>query len=214
MNEIWKDIKNYEGLYKVSNTGKVRSIERYVKDGRTDNGTRLIKGRLMRLNITNKGYYRLQLTDREGVRIKYAIARLVGVAYVFNPFNKPQINHIDGNKENNHAGNLEWCTQSENVKHAYDTGLMKADYFMKPVRIYKGNLVLYFKSATDAAKYIGCKPTCVSDIANPNNKNISIYGWQAEYINIESPSSEDEVRVVRTKPLTTQAKNIQRRSKK
>lgn len=121
MQEIWKDIKGYEGLYQVSNLGRVKSLTRKVK---TFNGVRTSKGQLLKPLKTNRGYYRVDL--RQNQTNKYvAIHRLVAEAFVPNPNNYHIVNHKDSNQTNNNADNLEWCTQSYNVKYAYKCGNAK-----------------------------------------------------------------------------------------
>ena len=121
MQEIWKDIKDYEGSYQVSNLGRVRSLTRKVK---TFNGFRTTKGKLLKLLKTNRNYFRVDLKRNQ--KDKYiSIHRLVAEAFLPNPNNYPVINHIDGDTSNNRVDNLEWCTQSHNVKEAYRIGLAK-----------------------------------------------------------------------------------------
>ena len=100
--EIWKDIEGYEGLYQVSSWGRVKSTYR---------GGRVLKGRK-----TKTGYLRINLCKNRNVK-EYLVHRLVAQAFIPNPQNKPQVNHIDEDKENNHVNNLEWCTAKENVNH-------------------------------------------------------------------------------------------------
>lgn len=121
MQEVWKDIKNYEGCYQVSNLGRVRSLTRKVK---TFNGVRTSKGQLLKPLKTNTGYYRVDLKQNQ--KDKYmSIHRLVAEAFIPNPNNYPIINHKDNNPQNNCVDNLEWCTQSYNVKYAYKYGNAK-----------------------------------------------------------------------------------------
>ena len=121
MQEIWKDIKNYEGCYQVSNLGRVRSLTRKVK---TFNGERTSKGQLLKPLKTNNGYYRVDL--KQSQKDKYmSIHRLVAETFIPNPNNYPIINHKDNNPQNNCAENLEWCTQSYNIKYAYKHGNAK-----------------------------------------------------------------------------------------
>ena len=122
MSEIWKDIEGYEGLYQVSNYGRVRSLDRYVKQNH--NTKQLKKGKLIQPIKDCKGYLRLKLC-KENTSKRVKIHRLVAQAFIPNPENKPQVNHIDGNKTNNRIQNLEWCTNSENQIHAYKMGLNK-----------------------------------------------------------------------------------------
>ena len=109
MEEEWKDVKGFEGLYQISNYGRIKSL-------------RFNKVRLMKPFI--KSYYMVELCVNS-VRKTFMVHRLVAEAFIPNPENKPQVNHIDGNKLNPRVDNLEWCTPSENLKHAYRTGLAK-----------------------------------------------------------------------------------------
>lgn len=120
--EEWKNIKNFEGLYQVSNFGRVKSLKRDVnyKDGRI----RHQKEKTSTGFIRNTGYLYVNLNKNSKV-IKKNIHRLVAQAFIPNPENKPQVNHKDGNKTNNHVDNLEWNTAKENFNHALNTGLIK-----------------------------------------------------------------------------------------
>ena len=118
--EIWKDIKGYEGLYQVSNIGRVRSVDRYVNHI----GCKVIrKGKILRPATDTSGYHGVILS-KNNIAKRYKVSRLVASAFIPNPQNKEQVNHIDGNKLNNNVVNLEWCTASENIEHAYKNGLL------------------------------------------------------------------------------------------
>lgn len=118
--EIWKDIANYEGLYQISSLGRIKSLEKKVNNSETTQ--RIVKERIMRLGKTPKGYIQTSLAKKQ-VNTKFYSHRLVALHFITNPENKPEVNHKDGNKSNNEICNLEWCTRSENSKHAFDTGL-------------------------------------------------------------------------------------------
>lgn len=127
LNEIWKDVVGWEGLYIVSNLGNIRSLDRRIK-GPQPNG-RLIKGKLRKILISN-GYASVNLIDKEtGRSTRNSVHRFVAEAFIPNPEKKPCVNHIDGNKQNNHVSNLEWCTYKENSEHAFRTGLSKPHKF-------------------------------------------------------------------------------------
>ena len=110
MNEIWKDIKDYEGIYQVSNLGRVKGLLRYDSRGN------LRVERMLKPISTNDGYVKVNLS-KNGVKRKRPIHRLVAEAFISNSENKSQVNHIDENKTNNSVDNLEWVTAKENINH-------------------------------------------------------------------------------------------------
>lgn len=112
---IWRPVVGFEDRYEVSNDGRVRSIDTYVncRGGKT----RLSKGRMKPLYRNNRGYVIVSLC-RDNKATYSLVHRLVAEAFISNPHNKPQVNHIDGDVRNNHAGNLEWVTDNENKVHS------------------------------------------------------------------------------------------------
>lgn len=117
--EVWKDIEGYEGLYQVSTCGNIKSLPKVRRNG---TGTYIQKERLLKPSNTSTGYKKVELC-KDGKRKSFKVHRLVAIAFIPNPDNKPEVNHIDGNKINNNIDNLEWVTSSENSVHAYETGL-------------------------------------------------------------------------------------------
>lgn len=116
--EVWKDVQGYEGLYQVSNLGRVRSLDRTIIDsiGRK----RLYKGKLLKPIIDNHGYFEVLLykgTNRKPPHIH----RLVAQTFLPNPKKLPCINHIDENKQNNAVSNLEWCSYKYNNNYGTRT---------------------------------------------------------------------------------------------
>ena len=107
--EIWKPIAECNGEYLVSNLGRVKSLK-FGKE-------KILK------QSNSMGYLRITLKKRDGKQKTPKVHRLVALAFIPNPNNKPQVNHKDGNKYNNHIDNLEWSTCQENVQHGWENGL-------------------------------------------------------------------------------------------
>lgn len=113
--EIWKDIKNYEGYYQVSNLGRIKSVDRYINQYNGYNySTRIYKGKILKFSIGTRGYLKVVLQKERKVKT-YNVHRLVAEAFIPNPNNLPQVNHIDENKLNNNINNLEWCSSKYNI---------------------------------------------------------------------------------------------------
>lgn len=149
MIEIWKDIPGYEGLYQISNYGNVRSMNYNKKVGNIKE---------LKPNTTRDGYLEVHIS-KDSKRRYFLIHRLVAQAFIDNPDNKPQVNHIDGDKSNNNVSNLEWVTNGENQRHAYDNGLKSArgayEANRKPVRCVTTGKE--FNSIKEAALYYNIK---------------------------------------------------------
>lgn len=120
MTVIWKQCDSLDG-YEVSNTGLLRSVDRFVP--RSDTGTLVLyRGTTIKPQIDGCGYARVRLSVG-GRSISRRVHRLVATAFLENTRSYPEVNHIDGIKTNNNVDNLEWCSASHNQKHAIDNGL-------------------------------------------------------------------------------------------
>lgn len=115
LKEVFKPIKGYEGLYEISNLGRVKSLPKII-------GKRTKHETILKSRISTQGYEMVTLC-KESKSFNASVHRLVAEAFIPNPNNKATVNHVDGNKLNNDISNLEWSTQSENNFHAYKTGL-------------------------------------------------------------------------------------------
>lgn len=170
MEEIWKDIKGYEGYYQVSNLGKVRSKDRLVFHPHYSNeiksNLRMWKGQEISLHFTRGGYRGVRLyRNNKGKTLR--LCRLVAINFIANPENKPCVNHIDGNKENDNVNNLEWVTYTENMAHAVENNLVSIKYGAENASSMKvindGDNVVY-GSVKEAALAIGLSGSQLSRI--------------------------------------------------
>ena len=141
--EIWKDVVGYEGFYKVSNKGNIRSVERKDTLGRKWGGVTL------RPSHNNTGGYLSVDLCKNGTRKKKRVHRLVAEVFIPNPNNYSEINHKDENKTNNHVENLEWCTSKYNINHG--TRTERTSKKVRAINIKTG-VVTTFSSTAEARR--------------------------------------------------------------
>lgn len=153
--EIWKSSITLAGKYEVSSHGRVRSVERVVNS--SFGATRKIRSKLVAHDPQDGNYRRINVLEN-GKYKGYLLHRLVAEVFVENPHNLPFINHIDGDKKNNHPDNLEWCTHQANMQHAMETGLNKSK---KSVVCEKDGIGFWFPSQVDASRRLGISKPCI-----------------------------------------------------
>jgi hypothetical protein len=173
--EIWKDITGYEGLYQVSNLGRVKSLPRERKT--YGKRTYKTKSLLMDAPISEKGYLRVCLS-KDGKQRSYFVHRLVAVAFLDNKNSYPVVNHINGNKLDNRIENLEFCTQSHNVKEAYRIGLEKkagrrVEQYTKDMELIK-----LWDSVSEAQRYLGIEATNIVKCCRGKGKTAGGFVWR------------------------------------
>lgn len=188
MNEIWKEIPNYEGYFEVSTLGNFRSKDRIIKYKQS--GTRNYPGKPLKVEVMQDGYSRIVLM-KESIKRRYMCHRLVAETYISNPGNKPYVNHIDGNRSNNCVENLEWCTQSENERHSVDVlgKSMKGKTTPKLVRCIENDTI--YKSMSEAVRFIG-KPSCVEGLHKAIDAHRLYHGYTFEFYNESSTTISKE----------------------
>lgn len=177
MYEEWRDIQGYEGLYQISNYGRVKSLRRKAYNHFT-------KERIMTPVITKKGYYQVRLhngTNSQGFKIH----RLVAKAFIPNSYNVSQVNHIDGNKQNNCVNNLEWVTPKQNMQHAASNGLLRDvsgnnNPNCKPIKQYdlNGNFIKRWNSMRDIYEVLGIDRHSIRNCCVGNLKTSHNYVWR------------------------------------
>lgn len=145
--EIWKDVVGFEGYYKVSNLGRVKSVDRYVNYKKGYSLKALKKGQLLSPKISNKGYLHLTLM-KDGKNYYRSVHRIVAEAFIPNPKNLPFINHINENKVDDRVENLEWCTAKYNTEVYYKSRINVYQYDLE------GKLIKIWHSITEAAENI------------------------------------------------------------
>ena len=175
MSEEWRDVVGYEGLYQVSDQGRVKSLERKLSHWR--GGERIQKERILKPAVYG-GYLSVGLCAG-GKRKMLRVHRLVCQAFHKNPENKPCVNHIDENKTNNAASNLEWCTYEENNNHGTHNERM-AKTQSKPVGQYTldGELIKVWPSPREAGRRAGFDNSTIYNVANGKRKTHKGFVWR------------------------------------
>lgn len=169
MKEIWKDIPEYEGLYQVSNLGRIKSLERFIYKGHHNTE------KILKQTKCKNGYYYVSLCKDKKVKI-IQVHRLVAITFLNNPDNLQIINHIDGNKENNNINNLEWCSYSHNEKEAYKIGLKKT--IRTNQYDLNNNYIKTFSSRAEASKKTGVAESDIWRVCKGIRKQAGGYIWR------------------------------------
>lgn len=177
MEEIWKEIPGYEGLYEVSSYGRVKSLPRLKKT----KSSCVTKTRILAPRAVGEGreYLAVILFNSKHERKQWRIHRLVAIAFIQNPNGYSEINHKDENKGNNRVENLEWCSRSYNVTYGTGTEKRRRNNRTKPIAMFDddGNEIMRFFSLAEGARHVGVNPSCLSH-AEGTNRHIKKYLWR------------------------------------
>lgn len=183
INEKWKDIFDYEGLYQVSNLGRVRSITHARINGKQKNHTCISKGKLLSPGKDSNGYMVVVLS-KNGKRKSCRVHRLVAETFLNNKNNYKCVNHKDENKENNVVDNLEWCSYKYN--NGYGTrpkNISKANSISVNQYDKEGNFIRQWDSIINAEKVLNIKRASVNISACCKHKKNTAYGYMWRYTN-------------------------------
>jgi len=194
----WKPIKDFEGIYEVSNDGRVRSLDKKVNVSNQygAKAKRIIKGRELK-QIFNGMYYVVGLSNNNKMK-QYFVHRLVAETFIDNPNNYNCVNHIDCNKLNNNVNNLEWCSKEYNTSVAWKDGQInipkgknnkmygkygKDANKSKPIYQYdlQGNFIKKWDSQKDVERELGFRQNCISNCALGRSKSSYGYVWRLNY---------------------------------
>lgn len=188
--EDWRYVPGFEGIYLISNRGRIQSLPRNFSD--TIGRQWKVKGRALRTKTDKNGYVKITLCKNLTLITK-TVHRLVALAFIPNPLNLKEVNHIDGDKSNNCNYNLEWSSRSGNIKHAFDKGLKKPSqpYSITPLikhssskPIYQldkdGGIIKEWTSAFRCAKELNIIGTNIT--ACLKGKQTHVKGYRFKYV--------------------------------
>ena len=178
MKEIWKDVKNYENKYQVSNLGRVKSKERYFKNhSKSQKVCEKILTQHKQYGKQNNEYMIVNFSIKHKTISKY-VHRLVAEAFLEDYNEKLDVNHKDGNRSNNNVNNLEMMTRSENQLHAYN--ILKRKRAGKVILQYDldNNFIKEYASACEANRQTHICRSCINDCCNGKLKTAGGYKWK------------------------------------
>lgn len=178
MEEIWKDIKGYEGRYQVSNMGRVRSIDRVIVDniGRPHP----FKGVLIKPRLNKKdGYLRVGLRHGKDNRKHYRVNRLVALHFCTGYKDGLDVNHINEIKTDNRAENLEWCTRKQNINHGTWRIKHHGRYPQRGIQQFKNDILIgTYKSISEASEKTGVNKLSIYNVCYGYSDEASGYIWK------------------------------------
>lgn len=175
MNEVWKPVNGYEGLYEISSLGRVKSLPRTVDNGFN---VRHTKEKILRKSYFANGYEKALLT-MNGKSKCFRVHRLVAIAFIDNPNGFKEVNHINEDKTDNRVENLEWCDRLYNCN--YGTRNEKVGLYQKKAVVQlslSGDIIREFPSATDAEKHLGKRGNHIASCCTGNRGSAYGYKWR------------------------------------
>lgn len=180
MEEIWKDIEEYEGFYQVSNLGKVRSLDRVINGFHTEKFH--IKGRIIKPVKCKNGYYEVHL-NKNGKRKVFLLHRVVAKAFLPNPNDFPEVNHKDEDISNNSLKNLEWCSSKYNANYGNRNIKNREGHLYQAKPIWQidcatGKKIKQWRSIGEASKTLKIDDSQIIRVCKGRNKTAGGYIWE------------------------------------
>lgn len=172
--ELWKPVKHYEGLYEISNLGRLKSLDTFKH-----------KGKIKNIRLDKDGYY-IATLNKQTKQQTVKIHRLVAEAFIPNPNNFPQVNHKDENKQNNCVDNLEWCTQQYNMCYGSFRARV-AEAHKKPViqLTLENKFIKRWASAKDAALSLNLYAAAITACCKGKNYKTGGFRWEYDKKEVE-----------------------------
>jgi hypothetical protein len=178
-NEIWKDIEGYEGIYQVSNLGRVRSLDYTVT--KKDGTVQTYKGKVFSMTLNTTGYPYVSFRMGSSKRKSLTVHRLVAQAFIPNPNNLPEVNHRNEDKTDNRVENIEWCDRKYNMQYGTRNDRQKEKIERHSVdQLDKyGNLLNTYPSIKEAARIVGIRhPECITKCCTGDRMTAGGYRWR------------------------------------
>lgn len=177
MEEIWKDIPGYEGLYQASSLGRIKSLSRNISVEAKNQHTKFVcdkslKEKILKLKKTKDGYYEIGLFKNNKCKY-FRVHRLIAKTFLDNPFCLPIINHKNHNRLDNKVDNLEWCTVKYNVRYSKAKKIMQLDKNKKVIKIWN--------CMSDVQEMLGIRVSKLSACCKYNNRTANGYYWRYYY---------------------------------
>ena len=182
--EIWKDLTGYIGIYQVSNNGRIKSLSRKI--ARKNGQIAIVKEKILKPKKDRYGYFFIVLSNNN-IRKTILVHRLVAAAFIPNPDNLPEIDHIDGDRINNRVNNLRWCTRKQNANNPISieryrkAGIIQKPYkqLQIPVQQLKdGFLIGSYSSIREAERTTGIAHTSISRVIRGTLNTVGGYKWK------------------------------------
>ncbi len=178
MEELWKDIEGYEGLYQISNMGRVKSLARPCKGF----GFKFTVDRILSQKCNSNGYKEI-LLSKEGKHKTVSVHRLVAIAFLPNPDKLPMVNHKDENKSNNCIDNLEWCTAKYNANYGTHVARMREKLVSKSKSVYQidkqcGMIIRWWDCAEAAGKKLKICPSYIRQVCKGIYMSAGGFAWR------------------------------------